>query len=544
MEEAEKAPVSLAVSFKRKLAVSRLGGIEATIERIATARALPKASEEPPEQGLIATADATDNVLLLAPDRPFDSVREIISAFSWHKRDKIRMVNHWQGSFWQWREGRWEELDDEGLRSSIWRIFDRAERQGKRGPEPFGPEPRHITAAVDALKAYTNLPREFGMPSWIGSIHPDLQGCDLRECVAVQNGILHMPSRTLVPHTPRFWSPNVLDFAYDPTAKAPRFERFLDELWPNDKQTQQCVVEMIGLCLTDITKFHKGFIFVGPKRGGRGTMGRLIAGLIGKNNFTGSSFHDLKDKFGMEGWIGKKVVVFSDTRMDHIRPEHMQLISERILKTIGEDEQPINRKNEKYWKGTLIARIIIFSNELPRLRDDTGALPSRFITNRMKESFIDREQKDLTEVLLAERPGILNMALASLDRLLARDALIQPGTGVVMAERLRSAASDVQRFIEECCVIHLSQQATMRQLHNRFVDWCKDEGIRYAWGKNHLSGKLSDALPKQLTPAKLYDREINKRGEGFTGIGLKPYSKAAQLLSRPLRLIRSGGGRD
>jgi putative DNA primase/helicase len=59
----------------------------------------------------------------------------------------------------------------------------------------------------------------------------------------VQNGLLNVRTRKLLGHTTRFWSPNVLEFGYDPKAKAPRFEQFLEEIFPGDKEAQQGLVE-------------------------------------------------------------------------------------------------------------------------------------------------------------------------------------------------------------------------------------------------------------------------------------------------------------
>jgi hypothetical protein len=61
----------------------------------------------------------------------------------------------------------------------------------------------------------------------------------------------------------------------------------------------------------------------------------------------------------------------------------------------------------------------------------------------MQESFYGREDEDLTAKLLAERPGILNLAIEALDALRARGKLIQPETGIEMSERLGDLTSDV-----------------------------------------------------------------------------------------------------
>src|SRR6516165_3788734 len=84
-------------------------------------------------------------------------------------------------------------------------------------------------------------------------------------------------------------------------------------------------------------------------------------------------------------------------------------VMERLLTTIGEDDQTINRKHDKYWQGKLTIRWLILGNDVPQFKgtDETGALVARMIMIPMDENFLGREDFDLTEKLLEERAGIL-----------------------------------------------------------------------------------------------------------------------------------------
>ena len=126
--------------------------------------------------------------------------------------------------------------------------------------------------------------------------------------------------------------------------------------------------------MTDETRYQKAFMFVGPKRGGRGTIGRVLRGLLGKSSYLGTSMTTFKNDFGMQSFIGKKVVVFSDARMDGIPWQSQALVAERMLTITGEDSVDINRKGIGYWSGTLGCRLVIFSNELLKFKDESGAL--------------------------------------------------------------------------------------------------------------------------------------------------------------------------
>jgi len=59
------------------------------------------------------------------------------------------------------------------------------------------------------------------------------------------------------------------------------------------------------------------------------------------------------EQFGMESFVGKKVAVFSDARLDGVPQRNLSTITERLLAITGEDDQHINRKNAKYWRVNL-----------------------------------------------------------------------------------------------------------------------------------------------------------------------------------------------
>ena len=62
---------------------------------------------------------------------------------------------------------------------------------------------------------------------------------------------------------------------------------FLRQLWPNDEDDRQArftLQEMFGLLLTSDTVFQKIFMIVGPGRSGKGTLGRILTALLGRDN--------------------------------------------------------------------------------------------------------------------------------------------------------------------------------------------------------------------------------------------------------------------
>ena len=67
---------------------------------------------------------------------------------------------------------------------------------------------------------------------------------------------------------------------YDPTAKAPAFENFMQQIIPND-QTRAAVLRFLGYCLTGKVIEHKVLFVEGEGGNGKGTLFGTIAELLG-----------------------------------------------------------------------------------------------------------------------------------------------------------------------------------------------------------------------------------------------------------------------
>ncbi len=317
-----------------------------------------------------------------------------------------------RGAFYEWDGVAWPEAPEDGLRARIYAFLDQCKSKSKSGDLcPVKPNAQMVSSVLDALRAAAHLDEGIAPPAWLDAAsNRPLAG----EIVACANGFLHLPTLKLLPHTPLFFTHNALDFAYEPCAPKPRlWLAFLRQLWPDDGEAIATLQEFFGYCLTGDTRQQKAFLLVGPKRSGKGTIARVLARLIGNHNCVAPTLAGLGTNFGLAPLIGKRVAIISDARLSGRADQHA--IAERILSITGEDAITIDRKYLPAWTGQLQTRILILSNELPRLADASGALASRFILLRLTESFYGKEDQELTRKLLGKLPGILNLGDRGLD---------------------------------------------------------------------------------------------------------------------------------
>ena len=185
----------------------------------------------------------------------------------------------------------------------------------------------------------------------------------------------------------------------------------------------------MGYLLSVDTSQQKFFVFVGPKRSGKGTILKVIGDLIGPAGFTSTTLQQLglSSGFGLEGLIGRSVCAVPDASLSGRTDA---VVVAEVLKSIsGEDPVAVGRKYKTPWIGQLKVRFVLAANEVLSLQDRSGALASRMILLQFEHSFYGREDKGLLDRLRLEKASILNWALEGLKRLAARGHFVQTETG-------------------------------------------------------------------------------------------------------------------
>jgi len=425
----------------------------------------------------------------------------------------VPTLRRWRGDWLRWTGTHYAALGKEALEAEVYQYLDKI-NFGK-----FDPSERDVNQVIHALKSRVLLPDEVEGGTWLDGVAPWGDG----PIICCKNGVVSLSDRRqLWTHDPRLFNLNAIETEYRDDAQAPRWMQFLEEVWAEDHDKREALQEFFGLVLTDETKFQKGFIIVGPARSGKGTIARVLSCLLGPKNFCGPSLNQLSQQFGMQSLIGKKLAVVPDARLDN--RANRSVITEKLLSIIGEDVQEINRKNREYWSGILRLRVMILSNELPDFKDDTGVIATRFVILQTLNSFLGREDPELTERLRAELSGILNWALEGWARLAKRGKFIAPGNGE-LNEELSSNASAVKAFALECCEFGDGFTVSIDTAYNAYRNWCEGNGAQ-SWADrlpvNQFSGKVRSAFPGRITVVRPRDGGTRKRV--FAGMRLRRHS--------------------
>jgi P4 family phage/plasmid primase-like protien len=488
----------------------------------------PHAEEQVSNAGGSVSNDAPDDPHLLA-----------MKYLEERKNDTLR---YWREDFYRWHQGAYQVVSQDDLRCQLakwlrgyfvrlndlelaeWKL--QAERLKENGQNPpKRPETRKVKEPLlrdvkTALASLCRLNPTLDAPAWI-----DLQNVpDSRELVALRNGILHLPVGELMPMNPDYFNLCASPFDYNADAGvATEWLKFVHSVWKSDMESINTLQEWFGYLLTPDTRQQKILFLIGPPRSGKGTILRVLSGLVGEGNIAAPRLSNLEGSFGYAPLQGKSIALVSDFRLSN--KADLAAVAEVLLSLSGEDRVQVERKFREATSQRLTTRFVLASNEYPRLADASNALVNRLIVLEMTESFLNREDHGLEQRLLQELPSILNWARRGWLRLQNRGHFLQPASGQEILEEMRDLASPASQFVRERCELDPSAKAYVDDLYRAWCDWCNTQ---------HQSnpGRVVDfgRWLKAAAPQVRQNREgSGERKRFYSGIRLKNYRDGIDL---------------
>jgi putative DNA primase/helicase len=429
----------------------------------------------------------------------------------------VLTLHHWRGGWWQWRMSHWCEIEDREVRSLLYAFTENARYRNAEGNlSPWAPTRHKIGDLLEALAAITILRNDIDQPCW-------LDGRESGTIVAVGNGLLEVETRRLLVHSPIFFNQTAVPFDYDENASEPTcFLDFLDALWPDEPAAPDVLGEWFGYVISGRLDLHKILLMVGPTRGGKGAIARILTALIGRANVAGPTLNSLGGEFGMAPLIGKSLAVISDARFVG---KNSNIVVERLLSISGEDTLTVNRKYRDQWTGKLPSRLHVISNELPKLGDASTAIVGRIVLLPLSLSWLGKEDHSLESKLHAELPGILNWSLDGLERLVDNDgrfSRVESAEEAIVA--MRDLASPVAAFVREKCEKGANKDIIIDVLYAAYKEWCEDNG--HVKPTKQTFGRDLRAVVPTIRPYRPRDGADRRRR--YRGIALRPANAPAQ----------------
>jgi len=297
--------------------------------------------------------------------------------------------------------------------------------------------------------------------------------------IPAANGVIDIStdSPTFRPHSPSNFFTFKLPVCYDPEADPAPFERFLEEILPNEID-RDIIKEFIGYSLYRDQPFHVALMLLGGGANGKSTLLNIITAFLGKENVSHQTLQDLdRNRFAAARLWGKLANIYPDIPPDGLKQ------TGRFKATTGNDFVDVERKYKEAFQAELYAKQIYSANQLPRTLDLTDAMVRRWRVIDFPYEFVEGEpngpnQKKADPHILERltRPevlnGLLNLALKYLHKVLEQGGITRNQTLDDLRARWEREADPVAAFVEECVEFDAEATATREEVYRAYCAYC------------------------------------------------------------------------
>ena len=238
---------------------------------------------------------------------------------------------------------------------------------------------------------------------------------------------------------------------YNEKADAPRFKKFLLEIFNGDKTLVEFMHYAVGFCLTGLTQPHGFFILYGIGRNGKTTFLNAISRLLGDYAHT-AAFDTLKLDIRRSGsqatpdlraLMGKRLITARETRASQ------RLDEERIKMLTGGDPITCRGLYEQQITFEPKHKLWLAVNHLPNIKDTSPAMWERVRLVPFDRIFKQNEQDQyLEDKLRRELPGILNWAIEGCQKFF-HDGLSIPERVSEATNRMQEESDPVRQYFAE-----------------------------------------------------------------------------------------------
>lgn len=333
--------------------------------------------------------------------------------------------------------------------------------------------------------------------------------------IVLDNGVYWWQEDRLTPHNEMLGAMTKLPITHDEIAIPHSFIAWMEQVLGDDGEMHRHVWEVIGYMLMTGNPLQKIILLYGEGGNGKGTLLRVLRMMLGKDNYSSISMHQLvDDRFATSGLYGRIANISGDLSSRF-------LSDPQILKEItGGDSITASRKFGHSFEFVPYAVPIFASNEFFRTSDNSIGWRRRWEVIDFNKR-VEGQGAFSEQVLFDDIPGIFNFAMTGLRRLMERGRFDPPAVAREATTRLHDAADPFMMWLDEDDAVHQGpdESSASSDVYKRYAGWCRRNGYTPL-----ASGPLGQRL-KQLGITRTRPREGASRVVRYQGISvtLTPY---------------------
>jgi len=299
---------------------------------------------------------------------------------------------------------------------------------------------------------------------------------------------------TFAEHDQSRYFTHILPYKYDPKAKCPRFDAFLNRVMP-DKYNQDTFFQYVA-SVFNTGRIEKMLFLIGAGANGKSTLFDVIEALFGES----CGFANLQALTTPERSATAALSMYN--KLLATNHDARGIVDQELFKTIASRDKLAIRA---LYKDNIItdnyARLLIGMNSWPTIEATHGA-QRRMIAIPMDVRITEDEQDDhLRDKLKAELSGIFNKIVEA--HVNFKGIVISESARALTKELIEESDNVLQFLKEEGEGLIIPGGGNLHQVHtlyDSFKEYCMQAGIRHVLGRKAFSKRLRVLLgdPKDI----------------------------------------------
>ena len=286
--------------------------------------------------------------------------------------------------------------------------------------------------------------------------------------IAFKNGIYNLETDEMEDFSPEIVITNKIPYDYIPEAYSEIADKTLNKLACDDPTIRALLEECVGYCFYRRNELRKSFILTGEKENGKSTFLAMIDQLLGKENIANLDLKELGDRFKTAELFGKLANIGDDIGDEFIP-------NPSIFKKLSAGN-PINveRKGQDPFDFSSYAKLIFSANDIPRIKDKSGAVLSRLVIIPFNARFTANDpdfDPYIKYKLIKDEPMqyLINIGLEGLKRILTNQKFTYSNKVAIAMQEYEEGNNPVLLFFKE--EPHIENEPT-NEIYKQYYEFC------------------------------------------------------------------------
>lgn len=310
--------------------------------------------------------------------------------------------------------------------------------------------------------------------------------------VAFKNGIYDLLTSELLPFSPDIHVTVQIPWNYNQNAYSNTVDKVLNDMSCDDQDVRSLLEECVGYCFYRRNELGSSFFLVGDKSNGKSTFLKMLKNMLGKKNYSPLDLSELSDRFNTAMMYGKLANIGDDIDDEYMSGSKVAIFK----KLVTGDTIKAEEKNQPVFMFEPFAKLFFAANEMPRIKDKTGAVLRRIVIVPFNAVFDRNDPKfkhNIIKDLITEEATeyLIKIGIDGLHRILDRQNFTQPEKVKAQLKEYEMSNDTVMQFVDDLPNgIDDIINANCDDVYARYCTYCAKNGYQYTGVKNTFSAAL------------------------------------------------------